>query len=439
MKKVFYTWLILACLIFNAAPIFSQTFKNDISFPSETYMLSDVQNDIFIQPFLKRWRPYDNYVRFSSPSIPFSRRLEKFASVLKPEDGKLKIQLYEGDDFNVIKTIESNVKAGKSGVGDKEVVVQIIGDSYTNGAFFKDALLIKGYVPRLKMVGLRRVNDMPDQFDEGRGGCTLESYFTVTKVVQRAYNGFWQPKGNDRYWGSTSFWKMANDFRKNPNLNPATNKSWDFGDLYNISRFDSVSFRFDENTGFLLNPHKGDVQFDNALNSFVLYNGRKWEKKDYPDLAWSFQYGKYLSMWNITPPQMLFEMLGLNDFRDKINHDFLKWNARLMEMKKSYLEAVPDGKFVICTPASSCGILDNAAGDFTTMQNAAMWEVRDNIIKTFDGQQSDKLFILDVAVSIDNEKGYRYQDGIQMGNPHPFLNYPAMGISIAAFIQYHRQ
>ncbi len=47
--------------------------------------------------------------------------------------------------------------------------------------FLKDALLINGYVPKLKMVGLRLGTDRPDQFDEERGEWTLESYFKVTK------------------------------------------------------------------------------------------------------------------------------------------------------------------------------------------------------------------------------------------------------------------
>ena len=430
--------IVLAGYILNSPQVFSQIFNNDISFPSEIYMLSDVQNDLFIQPFIKRWRPYDSFVRFSSPSIPFSFRGEKVASVTKPVNGKLKIQLYNGDDFNVVKTVESDVKVGKMGIGDSEVIIQIIGDSFTQGEFFRDALLVKGYTPKLKMVGLRRVNDEPDQFDEGRGGWTLERYFNVTKKPNDAYNGFWQPQADFRYWGSTGFWKMANDYRRNPNNNIATNKAWEFNESYNLSRFDSVSRRFNENSGFLFNPKEGDIQFDNDKNSFVLFNGKNWEPKNYSDFVWSFQYGKYLSMWNIVHPQLLFEMLGLNDYRHNINLDFQKWNDMLMQMKQSYLAAVPNGKFVICIPSSSCGILDNVAGDFTTMQNASMWEVRNNIINTFDRQQSDKVYIVDVAASIDNEKGYQYIDGIQKGNPHPYPNYPSMGISIAAFIQYQR-
>ena len=43
-------------------------------------------------------------------------------------------------------------------------------------------------------------------------------------------------------------------------------------------------------------------------------------------------------------------------------------------------------------------------------------------------------------ITIDNEKGYnRNRDGIQTGNPHPYPNYPTMGIPLAAFIQYYRE
>ncbi len=55
-------------------------FENDICLPSKLYFLTGVQNDIFIEPLIKRWRPYNDVVRFSG-TAKFQRRLERVASV----------------------------------------------------------------------------------------------------------------------------------------------------------------------------------------------------------------------------------------------------------------------------------------------------------------------------------------------------------------------
>lgn len=45
-------------------------------------------------------------------------------------------------------------------------------------------------------------------------------------------------------------------------------------------------------------------------------------------------------------------------------------------MKESYYKAVPDGKFIILIPCTTCGSLNNIRGDFTLRQNAAMWQLQ---------------------------------------------------------------
>ena len=121
----------------------------------------------------------------------------------------------------------------------------------------------------------------------------------------------------------------------------------------------------------------------------------------------------------------------------------------------SYLKAVPNGKFILMIPSSTCGILDNAPGDFTIKQNACMWETRRNIIEKFDTRESEHIYIVDAAVAIDNLDGFNFSKSpaitkpyseytgtrnieVQAGNSHPYPNYPTMGISLAAFIQAFR-
>ncbi|MEP5338568.1 MAG: hypothetical protein ABJL44_03665 [Algibacter sp.] len=427
-------------------------FQNDICLPSTLYMLENTQNNIFIEPLIKRWKPFDDVVRFSGTS-EYSRRLQRVASINKPIDGaSITLDLVNQDEFNTIKTLSATIEVGKPGVGKNPITISIIGDSFTNGAFFKDALLEKGYVPNIKMIGLRDVVGHSDQFDEGRGGWTLKSYFTVTNKRTQPYNGFWQPTMEYKYWGSTDFWKLAKEIHANPK------NKWTFNEKYNAGRFVSKSTLFDDKNGYKLNPKKNDIMYDNTLESYVKFNGAKWKKVNYQDFDWGFNYSKYLSMWNLEHPMILAEFLGLNDFRDAPNPssiDFTAWNSQMEQVIRSYLKTVPSGKFVLMIPSSTCGILDNKAGDFTTKQNACMWELRKNIIDMFDHRTAENIYIIDAGIAIDNLDGSKFlkdstytlpyaeysgkeKIAVQTGNPHPYPNYPTMGISLAAFIQKFR-
>lgn len=416
-------------------------------------MLSGAQNDIFIQPLLKRWRPYNDVVRFSG-STDYSRRLQRVASIIDPVAGStVTLELVNQDQFKTVKALTSTIQVGQAGLGKDTVTVSIIGDSFTHGAFFKDALLIKGYVPKIKMVGLREVVDHPGQFDEGRGGWTLKAYFSVTNQRTQAYNGFWQPKGKYRYWGATAFWKLVKETASNPE------RKWSFQEKYNTSRYYSKAALFDMATGYKINPAKNDLMYDNVLDSYMLYNGAKWKKIAYENFVWDFDYSKYLAMWDLESPVILAEFLGLNDFRnapDPTAIDFSEWNAQMEKVIASYQKAVPSGRFVLMIPSTSCGILDNVAGDFTTKQNACMWELRRNIIEKFDNREDENIYIVDAGIAIDNlngtmfradpsytlpYSGYKGEEriAVQSGNPHPYPNYPTMGVSLAAFIQKYRK
>ncbi len=427
-------------------------FINDICLPGELFVLEGVQNNIFVQPLIKRWRPYNDVVRFSG-SVDYSRKLEGVASIVNPKkDSNVKLSLINTDEFKTLKTLTANLMVGTPGIGNGVMKVSIIGDSFTQGGFYRSALLDSAYVPGLKMIGLCAVVGHEGQFDEGRGGWTLERYFSVSKDRTQSYNGFWQPEGKYRYWGSVAFWKLVREVSKSPDKN-----SWSFAEYHWTHRFFGTAQSFD-NHGYLENPRKNDLMYDNEANSFIRYDGKSWKQVKYEDFQWSFDYEKYLAMWELESPKILAEFLGLNDFRNAGlpgELDFTQWNNQMEQMIASYHTAVPDGKFVLMIPSSSCGILDNQSGDFTTLQNANMWELRNNIIEQFDNRVDENIYIVDAGISIDNTygtpflsdpaytvpyAGFKGEDRIevQTSNPHPYSNYPTMGISLAAFIQYHR-
>ena len=142
-------------------------FVNDICLPSHLYMLSDTPNDLFVQPILKRWRPYNDFVRFGMAQKygTFARHLGGVATIDKPQDGAtVSVELVNGDEFKTVKSLETQLRVGRKGVGDKDVYAQIIGDSYTKGLFYRHALIDSGYVPKLHLVGI------PSLFVFGRRG-----------------------------------------------------------------------------------------------------------------------------------------------------------------------------------------------------------------------------------------------------------------------------
>lgn len=58
----------------------------------------------------------------------------------------------------------------------------------------------------------------------------------------------------------------------------------------------------------------------------------------------------------------------------------------------------------------------------------------------FDRRENEGIYVVDMGIAIDNENGYRRnREGLQTGNPHPYPNYPDMGLPLAAFIQYVRE
>lgn len=432
----------------------ARSFTNDIALPSRMYMLSGERNEMFVKPIIKRWRPYDDFVRFSLPygRGKFLRHLSHVATLDNPQDGtQMTVSLINGDEFETVKQVRTTLCVGESGKGDKDVHAQIVGDSFTHGSFFRWALLESKHVPKLHLVGLRSCGK--DQYDEGRGGWRLESYFTVPKGDRVSYHGFMHP-ADGRYWGNRSFWKTA--WRCVRNTQPEG-----FEPRYSCARFGRCVKRFDEQTGILLDPKAGDVQYDPALKSMVRYDGTEWRPVDEKKLKWTFDYGKYLSMWNLEKPKFLFELLGLNDFGGgSLTADFGKFAERLEAFRDSYLKAVPDGKFVVCIPCSSCGTDNNKAGVFLTFWNAKMWRFRDWLIKRYGDREHEGWYLLDVSIATDNDYGFSLCDEkdapsltlphlgyrrpekerirVQSGTPHPYGSYPAMGVPIAAFIQYWR-
>ena len=184
-----------------------------------------------------------------------------------------------------------------------------------------------------------------------------------------------------------------------------------------------------------------------------MWDGTSWV--DVEELQWEFDYSKYLAMWNIEPPKFLAVMLGVNDFIGaKRPISFSGWNGMMQTVIDSYHRAVPDGLFIICTPTTYFGTLDNSSNADVVNEHLNMWLGRKNIIDTFDGRENEGIYIVDTALMCDSLTGDNgaFKDMAhplcspqndvkvfeQSGQPHPYVNYKSMGIPLAAFIQKYR-
>jgi hypothetical protein len=421
----------------------------ELATPSTYYWLTGTQNNIFFQAITKRGLLEGYNVRGAGSGFDITRNLKSVLSVESPADGTLTLELY-GRGFAVEQKKTINVLRGVSGSDTGAITAQVIGDSYTQGAFFKDALITKTYCPNLTMIGLRTSGGATH---EGRGGWTLNDYFTVTTSRTAPHNPFFHPSGK-KYYGSTHFWKLVKDYAAD------TGGSWDFAEEYNAQGFIGFAGIFDAN-GLLTSPNSGDVQYDNTASTYKEWDGSAWQNTVYADYTWAFNYATYLSTWGITAPDFCFEMLGLNDWRGAIiPHNYTNWDAQLELMAASYLAANASGKFIICIPSSSTGE-DSKTDEFTEKNNYEMWHVRQHIIEEFDNRTAERIYVLDVAAEIDNKYGFDilgvdgYADDasfttpyseytgaeklfVQSNNPHPYNSYPNMGVPLAAFIQKYR-
>ncbi len=406
--------------------------ENKISLPAKQYMLERCENKIFVQTFMKYGDLRGDIVRFEGDAnYEKGGRMENYVSFKKPISGdKMEVKLYDGRSFTIKESAVTEIITAKPNVGAERVNIQFLGDSYTRGCYFRSAFIDSGLVPNASLIGTRKVGDCEGQYHEGRGGWKVSTYFSQSPSNKVFHNPYYQPVGKQRYWGSVEFWKQAVAIEKEGSA------GLDFNTRYHCGDYDTRRFKAD---GYLAKPKKGDLMYSIEEKEYMEWNGRKWKKEDEPS-SWIFDYSKYLDMWEFEAPEFLVVMLGLNDFRDQtLPLDFKVWNERVTEILTSYRRAVPNGRLLLCTPCTSCGTLNNESGAFTTRQNTTMWYVRENIIRVFDGREKEGIYVVDASATIDNENGYNTKGAYQVGNPHPYPNYPALGVPIAACVQYYRK
>ena len=412
--------------------------SNQIIVPKYLYLLSGVNNDVFYEPILRKWNPYqyDVFANTTPNERDYVKAIKGVVTLNNPTATGLSLSLYDLEKADFIQTKNITFRKGTQGVGNSEIKVGIIGDSYTDGGCFTPALLANGYVPNIKLVGTRSVNTTTyvNQRTDGRSGWAL-STFSTPQTRADYYNPFVHPQGNHRFWGNTAFW--ANVCGGSPS---------GYGTRY--THYASLC----DGNGWPVSPIEGDVIYDSVNSTYKEYQSGSWVSVQQTDYTWEFNFAKYLAMWNIETPDIMCIMLGVNDFwvnNFPSDENLSVWKTRMNAIITSYKASNPNGKFVILTAntVTHSNVLHYRPLDV----HNRMQILRDFVIKEWDNKESDGIYVVDTAQLIDSEHAFVLTevtpfDGftgdakeIYAGDgQHPRLNYTTLGYSLAAFIQYFR-
>lgn len=171
-----------------------------------------------------------------------------------------------------------------------------IGDSLTEIGKYQHELLTE--LPGTLFLGTRTTSANNIQ-SEGRGGWKID--WLSSRIYDGVYqhSPFIQPSGDYKYYGATGFWK----------------NTWVDPNNYDVYGYTAVrdAKGFIQATGYLSSPNINDVIYDTDLAVYKTWDGNSWETITTEELAFSINFTKYLSVWEIELPDFVSFMLITND------------------------------------------------------------------------------------------------------------------------------
>ncbi|WP_242639370.1 SGNH/GDSL hydrolase family protein [Mycolicibacterium sp. S2-37] len=210
-----------------------------------------------------------------------------------------------------------------------------IGDSITRaGGYAEQAVqtLLHG-----QTVGTRSYTGV--SCSEGRGGWTLEKYFTRIGQPSGGDSPFLFPVNVDgaKYLGNTSFWKAVT--QGNPD-------AYDYAGFQILARGWQMTGPYDFDTeGYPSAPSAGDVVVDPSMatgNRWRTYTGYAWEPMN-PQPGIEFSFSKYIKKYAAAlaggQPTSISIMLGTVEFLSSLSEEsWARYRARLDELIQSIRE-----------------------------------------------------------------------------------------------------
>lgn len=330
-----------------------------------------------------------------------------------------------------------------------------IGDSLTRAGVYLSQ--IENKLPNVSFLGTRfyPTDNIPAR--EGRGGWTLEKYFTCINSDELD-SPFMFPKNvpAEHYKGNTRDWKKIcyespatatyDGFQK---LARGWQNEGDF--LYNAD-------------GYYKYPTVGDVMVDPSLPigaQWVEWNGYYWQTMMNQPTEFEFNFSKYVNRHkeafaNGTPTHVSI-LLGANDFgfKKQINgmDTFIQ---RLNHMIDSIHEFDPTIKVILCLPTvgPNPDQITSSKKSFYTEYNLCIKYATSQLLKAFDTDEAlaRQIYIAPMTLTLDPSLGFDYIEKIETTygmlstvtdvknsiHPNNTVGQLQMGDTLAAVIQKFR-
>ena len=330
-----------------------------------------------------------------------------------------------------------------------------IGDSLTRAGVYLSQIV--NSIPNVTTLGTRYYPTDSIPVREGRGGWTLEKYFTFINSAQLD-SPFVFPTtvSGEHYKGNTRDWKAI--CYEDP-----TNAA--YNGFQKIARGwkDEGEFLYDEK-GYYKYPVVGDVMVDPSLpagQQWVQWNGYAWQTMTTQPTEFEFNFTKYMARYKEAftegTPTHISILLGANEFGfNKEIDDVDLFISRLNLVIDSIHTYDPTIKVILCTPtvAPNSSLVTSSQKSFYDEYDLRVKYVASKLLEAFDTDEAlaKQIYIAPMTLTLDATNGYNYIeknetiDGITnrvidvANSIHPSNEYGQiqMGSTLAAVIQKYR-
>ncbi|NRT11532.1 hypothetical protein [Flavobacterium sp. 14A] len=399
--------------------------NNEMLVPSFMYV-RPVQTRIDTSPFLKR--ELKTVCRVEPYDKDTLRPYKDYFLINKSNSLNISIERYD-EDFNIVEVKKSRVEVANMSLNNGALKIATIGASLSSSSSLWSSMLSQ--CPSTSTVGTMR-SDMNNALSpniEGRPGWTFEYYFTLIHSPSTfgGFSPFLHPSDYSyKYYGCTRAWISA-----------YANSSFDGGLVPKAEEIGG----FNPTTGVKLIPNTNDVMYFYSENNYKKWNGSSWEIIAESVLNFTFDYSRYLTVWNISTPDIAILLVGNNDY-SRVNINELEplnisTVARFNQFITSVRIANPLMKICISlVPLFSDD--HNLLADFGSYKNRCMFEMRRVLLSSFDNRINEKIYVVDIASSLNNDTDRaKNSDGYIIDSIHP-SSYTNMSNMYAAFIQKRR-
>ena len=359
----------------------------------------------------------------------------KKAKITPTVNATLTANLYT-EDFSLIQTksISLIVKDYASLTGLKNVIC--LGDSLTEGGRFidKSKQLLTNKVSFNGVI--QSLQGDVNNYSEGRSGWTLAQYFSMSKSSSAYYSPFLHPAGK-KYYGVVE--KNASELLLSQRGGTK-------------SKLQAIGFN---SNGYITTPTANvSVVYSIANSRYEIWNGSAWVDAILTDTDFVFNFATYRSAWNIPATDILYIMLGTNDFRNlepsSVLSAFSSYKTLLDQVIASAKADNASIKIGVGIANTYVGSDDNDGGFFNRKSTRAMWEARKMKIANYDNRVGESIYLVDWGFSFNAKSGFDKTtetpfvdytgteiDSLDGNTPHPGVTnngYFPMGQTIAAFI-----